>query len=184
MASESQKEFFEEFQKEKGKIEKIANNITKRQPKLFINLPLENIVLAAIVVIMFLIVSFALGVERGKKIKTISASKKVVVEEILEKKAIPVETKPEVVKPAQVKTAEIKQAQPVKPYAVQLISYKQKDRAEKEKNTLLKKGIDAFVIESGKWHQVCAGGYATFDEAQKKKQILMKDYMGCFIRKK
>ena len=177
MSGEYQKEFFNEFQREKGKIEKIAHKITKRQTRLYVHIPLENIVFTAIIVILFVIVSFALGVERGRKltvkhVASVKTESTFIEEKLLpEKKELPAEEKPVVNKVLD------------KRYTVQLVSFKEEKIAEKEKAKLLKMGIDAFIVRSGSWYQLCAGGYSNMKEAEKAKKQFTKDYKGCFIKK-
>ena len=67
MASEHQDELFKEFSKKKTGLEKIADKITEKRKRLYITVPLENIVFTSIVVIMFVVAAFAFGVERGKR---------------------------------------------------------------------------------------------------------------------
>jgi len=67
---------------------------------------------------------------------------------------------------------------------VQLISYKDKAKAEKEAAHLASEGYGAFIMPSGEWFQVCAGGYETFGGAEAAKKNFEKKYKGCFVRKK
>ena len=159
MSNEHQKELFGEFEKEKGKLKQIADKMTQRQQKLYLHLPLENIIVAAIAFIMCIIIAFALGVERGKRLKAPPLQDKIVkdVPEKIEKT--------------------------YKPYAIQLISYKEKQDAENELARLQKKKIDAFILHAGNWYQVCAGGYENIEEAQKALTQFRKDFEGCFVRK-
>lgn len=161
MPGEYQEEFFKEFQKEKSKFQKITDKMVQRQRRLYTHMSLENIVVAAIIAIMCLIVAFAFGVERGKKL----------ISHAPQKVEIPYREK------------EIAPQEMDKPYTIQLISYAKEERAEKEKNKLLKKNIYTFIIQSGKWYQVCAGGYADIKEAKAALEEFSKDYKGCFIRK-
>ena len=172
MSNEYQKELFNEFSKKKGRIEKIARKITKKQLKLYVTVSLENIVLFSIIAIMLIIVSFAFGVERGKKVQPDLVYEdiepvKVAKEAVLEKE----------------KTEVLPEAPKKKVYTVQLISYKKKERAEKEKKKLIKKGFEAFIVKSGNWHQICVGGYADIKEAEKAKKQFVSGYKGCFIKK-
>lgn len=75
MSGEYQEELFDEFKKEKGRFKKIADKIIRKQPKFYIHLPMENIVFAAIIGIMCMVVAFALGVERGKRLPAENAEK-------------------------------------------------------------------------------------------------------------
>ena len=165
MADEYQKELFEEFGKEKGKLKRIAEKIGGRRHRLYLQISPENAVFAAIVVLMCVIVAFALGVERGKRLTPQSRARRV------EKSAPRKKPTP---------------APPVKAgiYAIQLISDKKEQRAEKEKRDLSGKNIEAFIVPSGEWFQVCAGSYADIESARKALEKFSKEYKGCFIRKK
>ena len=189
MSGEYQKELFGEFKKEKGKFKKITDKITKRQQKLYMHVPLENIVFAGIVIIMCIVVAFALGVERGRRF---GPSATLEEKESLEEKIILPEIEisaterktPDAEDRAAPKGLEPKSEESYKPYTIQLISYKQKALAEKEKNRLLNKKVDAFIISSGSWLQVCAGNYVSTKEAKKDLEGFRKKYKSCFIRNK
>ncbi len=168
MADEYQKELFEEFGKEKGKLKRMTEKIVRRQNRLYLRISPENAVFAAIIIIMCIIVSFALGVERGK-----SLAPSVI---IAPEKKIEPKREPEI-KPPSIEV-------PEGIYTIQLISYKKKAPAEKEKRKLTKKGIEAFIIASGEWFQVCAGSYTDTKKAGKALDEFSKKYKGCFIRKK
>ncbi|MEE9499992.1 MAG: SPOR domain-containing protein [Candidatus Omnitrophota bacterium] len=173
MPAEYQEELFEEFKKEKGKFRKIADKITQRQPKRYIHVSLENIVFAAIIGIMCIVVAFALGVERGKRF-TVAAG--------MARKKAPVFEKETPVSEPEAVTRDRDASDKETAFVIQLISYKQKRRAESEKKRLLDKKIDAFIMPSGRWHQVCAGGYSDISEARKALEGFKKDYKGSFIR--
>lgn len=186
MPAEYQKELFEEFKKEKGKFRKIADKITQKQPKFYIHVSLENIVFAAIIGIMCIVVAFALGVERGKRF-TVPAS--MARKESFEAFVFEKETKetavsePETVARDTSASEEETASDKKTAFVIQLISYTQKRLAESEKKRLLDKKIDAFIMPSGKWYQVCAGGYSDISEAGKALEGFKKDYRGCFIRR-
>ena len=173
MPAEYQKELFEEFKKEKGKFRKIADKIAQRQPKFYIHISLENIVFVAIIGIMCMVVAFALGVEHGKRF-TVPA-RMTQKEDLVFEEETPVSEPEAVTRDTGVPEEEIA-------FVIQLISYTQKGRAESEKKRLLDKKIDAFIMPSGRWHQVCAGGYSDISEARKALEGFKKDYKGSFIR--
>ncbi len=181
MSAEYQKELFEEFKKEKGKFRKITDKITQRQPKFYIHVSLENIVFAAIIGIMCIVVAFALGVERGKRFTVLAgmARKEAPVEAVFEEEISVSETE---VAPRDAGASDSKSDNETA-FVIQLISYTQKERAESEKKRLMDKKIDAFIMPSGKWYQVCAGGYSAISEARKALEGFKKDYKGCFIRR-
>ncbi len=181
MTEQRQSELFEEFKKEKGKFEQFASKITGKQQKLYVSQPLENVIFASIIVMLSIVVSFALGVERGKNINR--EGREVVEappEETITLAAIEV-TGPEA-KPPQTR-APVPEKNNVKArYTIQLVSYKSPDQAEKEKNKLLNKNIDAFIMPSGNWYQICAGGYKDMDEAKSALKKFKLDYKDSFIR--
>ncbi|MGB2705663.1 MAG: SPOR domain-containing protein [Candidatus Omnitrophota bacterium] len=166
MAEEYQKELFEEFGEQKSKLKRIAERITQRQRKFYLRVSLENVVFAAIIAVMCVIVAFAMGVERGKRVAPPLAP---------QKKVTPPAKEPEI--------KAVKQ-RTTRTYAIQLISYRKKRLAEKEKRKLLDKNIEAFIVPSGEWFQVCAGGYGDIKDAKAGLKQFSKDYKGCFIRKK
>jgi len=171
MPGEYQKELFEKFGGKKGKIKRITDRITRRQRKPYLYVSLENAVFAAIIAVMCVIVAFAMGVERGKR---------VVVPPLTRQKEFTPFVPP--IKEKEIKAAERKE--PAAIYAIQLISFKEKRPAEKEKRKLLDKNIKAFIVPSGGWFQVCVGGYDDINEARKVLEGFSKEYEGCFIRKK
>ena len=187
MSNEYQKELFEEYKQEKSKFEKIVDKINVKRKKLYLHAPLENAVFAVIITIMCVIVAFALGVERGKRLIVKSVDEEIEV-------STPVQSVPqielgpiEVGKPKEEEPAKAPNATDVtnaaKRYTIQVISYKQKNLAEAEKNKLLNKNVNAYIIPSGSWYQVCAGGYDTVEKAKEALIKIEKDYKGSFIRK-
>jgi len=192
MKGESQSEFFQEYKEEKGKFAKIADRITKRQERLSVHLPLENAVVWVIIFLMCVIVAFALGTERGKRLAVLEGVEgetipavplRAEVKEIArsEKEHIPVKERD--ARPAETVTEVLpSESERGGLYAVQLVSFKKAGKAYEEKNKLLNKKVGAFIIHSGNWYQVCAGGYSSFDEAKKALGNLKEDYEGAFIR--
>ena len=171
MAGEYQKELFKEFQKEKGKFKKIADKVTGRQHKLYLHVSLENVVFVSIIVIMCIIVSFALGVERGKRLGPQITPQP--VPQVMKEPANPTKL---------AKASVEKKVEAEKPYTIQLISYKTKKRALGEKSALAERKIDTFIVPSGKWYQLCTGGYENIKDARKAMEVFKKDYKGCFVR--
>ncbi|MFH1594173.1 MAG: SPOR domain-containing protein [Candidatus Omnitrophota bacterium] len=200
MAIEYQKELFNEFNKEKGRIEKIADKITQRKKRLYLNLPIENIIFAVIIVIMAVIVSFALGVERGKVIaRPVGIEENTLNnEEVVSVKKVGQFTEIElgpitVMKTAAIEAEKIVPAREERPipdraadtqYTIQLISYKKKDLADREQWALKAKGLDTSIISSGNWYKVCVGTYGNMDRAKEALKEFAGEYKGCFIRRK
>jgi len=188
MSREYQDEFFGEFKEEKGKIKKITDKITQGHKKLYLNLPAENIVFAVIIIIMAVVIAFALGVERGKRLAKAKVDSRTAYEEASARedkvRMTPVEIAAEEIKESKEEKATLLKAQEKsKPYTIQLISYKKEQRAVYEKDRLLKSNVTAFIVPSGDWYQVCAGGYENIKEAKRALENFTKKYKGCFIRK-
>jgi len=181
MANEYQKELFEEFGKQKGKLKRITEKIGHSQHKFYLHISPENAVLGAIIAVMCIILAFATGVERGKKLAPPAGAARRSEKVAPAKKSAPAKT-PAVKKEPEAKVPAAKT--PAGIYAIQIISYKQKQPAEKKKRELTDKNIDAFIIRSGEWFQVCAGSYADIGDAKAALEGFAKDYKGCFIRRK
>ena len=172
MPGEHQKELFQEFKKEKGGFERIADKIIHKRKSHYLHAPLENVVFAGIVILMCVVVAFALGVERGKRL----------TEPAPEAENVPPRAEVAAAPQIELSPIEITGAVAEDAYAIQLISYKKRELAEAERDALLDKKIDAFLTESGKWFQVSAGSYATMKEAEKALKEFEKEYRGCFIK--
>jgi hypothetical protein len=179
MPEEYQKELFQEFNKEKSRFEKLTGRISQRRKRLYLNVPLENLIVVVIVLIMSVIVAFAIGVERGKRIGAglpQAAPKAPAVHRTAQRPA-PQTEKIELAPITIDKRAEEKTVpatrnvrSELRPYTIQLVSYKEKGLADKEKARLLKKNVEAFVVASGKWYQVMAGRYKTMQACVQKRR--------------
>jgi len=72
-------------------------------------------------------------------------------------------------------------------YTIQLVTYRNESRAEKEVKTLSEKGHSPFIIPSGKFYQVCIDRFPAKDQACKKLSefktgTLAQIYRGAYIR--
>ena len=162
-----------------------------------VRIPVEHIVMTAIGVLVLMIISFAVGVERGKRIAVVESGS---VRKMVEPKSVgagfagePRET----VEPAPLRKTvtpapeavpveeeeEIAPEPPASVYIVQLASFKSRYSASEEIDRLKREGVDARLKRTGAWYQVHAAGYQTIDEARKAKQQLRDRYPDCYIRK-
>lgn len=133
------------------------------------NLPLswirgyEKTILIVIAMLITGIVSFSLGVEKGK-----TAPK--------EKQGV-------------VKNNPIPQDSPViqeeqqRGYTIQLASYKTKEHAEKEAETLQQKGHAPLILTKGSYIVLCVGSFSDKEKARILLSQFDKRYKGCYIRK-
>jgi septal ring-binding cell division protein DamX len=160
----------------------------------------QSIIILFICVLMLLIASFTLGVEKGKLITAKSAGdtkepplpaapEKVAMPTTGENRNITENTAPEPQK-IQIASAVTSAPAPVKEtqaptggYAIQVASLKNENAAKGLSETLAKKGFTAFVRPSGNYLIVLAGNYSSREEAQGKIKELKKTYSDCFVKK-
>lgn len=173
---ETQKEFFQEFAKESKKLERFPS-IPKAQKPILLSTSVEQLILTGIVSILALCFAFFLGVlkERAKE-----AAPRVIVRPVSQvtseakrqaMTAVPVS------EPARVEFLD-------KPYTIQLVTYKNRDLANKEATGLRRKGYFAVIIPSGDYFQVCAGLYKTSDGAKRDLRLFAAAYKDCFLRRR
>ena len=127
------------------------------------------------------IVSFSLGVEKGKK----NVATKMQLP--TQKQEAPVKIQPQ--KDKQI----IIQNQPeqlavrvdiLKPnYTIQIASYQTKTYAQKEAELLRKKGFLPLVLPKGRYTIVCVGNFSNQNLAKSLLSELKKRYQDCFIRR-
>lgn len=199
---ETQQELFGEFaSKETRKAERFPS--LNRAPKpIPIYASIDQIILVSIVLILVGCFVFFLGVLRGKSLSSRTpvvaapqkarsvapapAQKTTVSRPVLASASTaqtpallaktPLQTKPAVSAPTAV--------DPSKPYTIQLVTFKKQDLAEKEVAMLKKRGFYSFIIPSAGYYQVCAGQYASKDEARKDLKSLASRYKDCFLRRR
>ena len=154
-------------------------------------LPQQSVIILVLCVVMLLVASFTLGVERGK---LIARNKIAPPAAPWEKVASPAptagtspketavlkrqETRPE---PA---TASVKEAEPVAGnYVIQVASLKTEQAASRLAETLTKDGCPSFTKTSGDYVVVLAGTFRKREEAQSRIGELKKTFTDCFIKK-
>jgi hypothetical protein len=179
----------------------------------YIKIPLENTVIAAVFVMILVIVAYAIGVERGKKISglyenisSISESDILDADNLapdidmdlkkdntdnregtgLEGESEILMAKGEEKDPGQDVITETFEEQEIVPqplYTVQLASFKQINTALSLVEHLEKEGFNAEYAQRGDWYQVYVCGYYNSKEAEKAMEYLREEYSDCFIRK-
>lgn len=169
----------------------------------------EKIILGIIIFILTLTIIFSLGVEQGKELRPNISSPEIVssiepsekkedhpakeqTKQVSkeEKKQIDNKTKPVtenkiVVKKTEIMTARNPQNKISKEgfFTIQVVTYKDRQRAKTEKMLIEKSGLRAFIIKSGKYFLVCAGDFDEISAAQNKLPSLRKKYNDCFVKK-
>lgn len=164
----------------------------------------QSIIIVFIGIILLLVASFTLGVEKGKLVARNSArQEKAVVPAALLANAVPetapdpAATKKQAVLPlapvvttaatdpkSQAPRAEISAENPaVGGYAIQVASVKTKDSAQRLADNLTKNGWKSFIKPSGNYIIVLAGNFTKREDAKNSVKELKKTYSDCFIKK-
>jgi hypothetical protein len=146
----------------------------------------EKTILIIIGLIITGIVSFSLGVERGKRItqlKTESrmdiALKTQKIQPALSTTAAKPILKKEEPQPTQKKG--IKEY--IQNYTIQVASFLNRTSAQKEADTLKRKGLASMLLPKGKFIIVCVGSFSNRQEAEYLLPKLKKQYQDCRIRR-
>ncbi|MFB3919432.1 MAG: SPOR domain-containing protein [Candidatus Velamenicoccus archaeovorus] len=179
----------------------IKEDGTRNSSSVNVVLSSQSIIILFICVLMLLIASFTLGVEKGKLItaKAVADIKEPSLPAAPEKVALPATgenrniaenaaAEPQKIQIAAAAVASapapVKETQaPTGGYAIQVASLKNESAAKGLSETLAKKGFTAFVRPSGNYLVVLAGNYSSREEAQGKIKELKKTYSDCFIKK-
>ncbi len=173
-----------------------------------LTLSLENLVIATIGVLMVVVLSFSLGVEKGKKVVLSNSSVMPVIltapvngkpASSASSQAAPASKDPGVsADPSETMSQEIarqdkrgeKTPALIKDdemlpsgYTIQVASFKKDEFAQKEAVLLQKKGYQIFVVSKGKYSIVCVGKYSNKDDAKVTLNRLQKTYKDLIVRR-
>ncbi|RKY41876.1 MAG: hypothetical protein DRP85_04670 [Candidatus Makaraimicrobium thalassicum] len=178
----------------------------------FVKIPVEYSVIIAIAVLFLIIVSYAVGVERGKRLSGVESGslreETVQPHEAINRSREPADfPEPERRRQAgdivqlpleshgvgsKASYPEIGDDESAKrhegkisaesSYILQLASFKDETSAEKEINRLKRKGIEACLAKKGIWWEVYTSGYRTISEARRARRGLLTDYEDCYIK--
>ncbi len=184
----SQLEFFSQEQGEIG--------LTQPKPRIDFLGSMRSHEKKILFIISFLIiaaVSFSFGVERGKRIASIAASKNSATFDIAKARAAkPVtlarqEITPKVLQPVYLQKQPLA-TQPInnlQAYTVQIASYLSRNSAESEALAFKKKGLSVLILSKGKYTVLCVGNFSSRDSAQLMLTELKKQkrYQDCAIRR-
>ncbi len=172
-------------------------------PHRFIRLRIayEDLIFAALSLILLLLGGFCLGVERGKRLDvhpSVAASQPVEVQAASEQEpvgrvappsemAIPAPSVKAAVLPAE--SAVVSSSRPGSksgsggPYAIQLASYLDAQSARVEADRLRRRGFDPRVVRHGKYFELRLVGYGSRTEAMAPLNRLKKIYHDGFIKR-
>lgn len=186
---ETQQELFEEFSDSPKKTERFQQ-ISRSQKPILISTNTEQLIMTGILSILVLCAVFFLGVMRGKGLSApilepVSAPRPAQELSLPAPKKTPLAQAPvreSAAKPRAVATQP--GTIPSKPYTIQLVTHRKKDLAEAEMNALRGQGFYSFLIPSGEYFQVCAGQYASKEEAKKDLSRFAAKFKDCFLRRR
>jgi hypothetical protein len=146
----------------------------------------EKTILIIIGLVITGIISFSLGVERGKRIAQLKTDSRLDIA-LKTQKAQPVLS---TAVPKQIFSTQ--QSQPVKKeelqeylsnYTIQVASFLSKTNAQKEADTLKRRGLSSIVLPKGKFSVVCVGNFSQRKDAESLLLKLKKQYQDCLIRR-
>ena len=199
-------------EKKDGPIRRLKT-YSKRRFLPYVKIPVEYFVIFFIGFLVLVIVSYAVGIEKGKKIAELNILKENNAEEFLRESYSEKETVLETEtiegniskkdteevflfeedkKLLEAQKKDINEAQQIKTkpisvktpkYILQLASVKNRVSAEQELGTLKNKGFDAKIKKIGNWYQIYLNGYKTLQQAEDAKKVVVTEYKDCFIRK-
>jgi hypothetical protein len=178
---ESQSEFFEEFNK--GQQHSVSPGLPNRHSTAF-HLTLEQTVLAITILLLGVIVVFCMGVWRGRVLERQVLSSPTIMKAMKAPKHEIPRVPKSVVQPPKVVPKPIlpiaKNTE--KPYTIQVITYRSKDRAKKELSDLLAKGFATSLSVRGEYFEVCVGQYASRLDANRDINALKMRYKDCYVK--
>ena len=189
--SETQQELFPGFSGTPEKTERFPA-IHKHSKPLLVTTSLEQLLLAAILIILFGCGTFFLGVLRGKTLGGYSVAPRVRVvspagrpQTMAPRAAAPAGTRlvtapaPSAAAPAPAVRTLI-----TKPYMIQLASYKSARDAEAQAQQIRKAGYLAGCSPSGAYTVLWVGQYGSKAEADKDLAFFRSKYKGAFLRRR
>ncbi len=163
-----------------------------------VTLSAENIIVLTVFIFLAIIVSFSIGVEKGKRVASaqpVAVARKIAVQPVVadqpvEKRkaiqpqapaAVAVDVQETVSASKQMPQALVEASENF--YTVQLASFVSKKYAEKEAAALEKKGYETFVVSKGKHVIVCVGRFVDSQAAKTFLGKLKDKYKDCLVRR-
>lgn len=118
------------------------------------------------------VISYSLGVEKGRQdlvsAKTVRAGHQLVAAK-------------EMAAPAPLVTPVPKRQEEL--FSVQVATFNARSHAQREVESLARKGFKAFILAKGKYFVVCVGKFSDKSSAQPVLSELSRNYKGCYIRR-
>lgn len=146
----------------------------------------EKTILIIISLIITGIISFSLGVEKGKRVAQLKTDSRLDTAFKIQK----IQPALSIAVPEQVTRKQ--ESEPVKKeepqeyllnYTIQVASFLSRTNAQKEADNLKRKGLWSTVLPKGKFVIVCVGNFSKREEAESLLLKLKKQYQDCYIRR-
>jgi len=131
----------------------------------------EKTILIIIAIAITSIISFSLGVEKGKKLVMLNSDSRVSAPAIIQRPLVNSTEEP-IKQPA---------IQGKENYVIRLASYKMKTHAQEEAQLLKKRGLSPLVLSKGSYILLCVGNISNKQTAQSMLVELKKRYKDCYI---
>jgi septal ring-binding cell division protein DamX len=155
-------------------------DVEKEKPRRhYFIIPLDTFILSLALIVLLIIISFGLGVERGRKsvIPYYNSGKDTEKVLMLHKSQL---VSSEIEKD---KKGEKAKNTSTKKYVIQVATYKNENIAKREKKLLEKKGLPTIISQKGNYVVIYVGEYPTRKEAESKLKSLRSRYRDCFVRR-
>ena len=147
----------------------------------------RKFVIGIIIFIVINLLSFSFGVERGLRLTKTRGNAKNIKDTTSTKqesiKSSPVLKKNQKADSNILKPSLDKPDNPIYSYSVQVASYHTMSKAEKEAQSLRKKGYQSFVLKKGSYVVVCVGKFKDKSEARISLNKLKKIYSDSYVRR-
>lgn len=153
----------------------------------------EKAILVIIGIITVSIISFGLGVEKGKRVASDKFNPRL---DMAEKPSLPPVAPAEQPKPqltretvalpegsVEAKEKSAPQFLEQQGYVIQLASYQQRNLADKEAEELKKKGFSPIILKKGVFTVLYVGNFPSKESASAKLSELRKRYTDCYVRR-
>ncbi len=162
----------------------------KGQRKLFLSISIDVIGFCVVFVVLLVVFSYILGVERGKRaaFNLVGSSQEIVGQDRDVPLASGSQPEEKLSPSLPAATAEGSKEKSISDsqeegYAIQVASYKYHSAAQREKKKLEQKGYHATIVKKGDYLAVLVGMYPTKEIALKNLQDLKNHYKDCFVRR-
>jgi len=140
----------------------------------------ERIILVIVAIAVSSIISFSLGVEKGKRLAVVTRN--TVSFDLAA--ATPPKIQAMVTPQAATVTLPAPQVSTViSGYTIQLASYKTMEGAQKEAQILKKRGLATIILTKGSYKVLCVGRFNNKETAQPLLSELSSRYAGCYLRR-